>query len=199
MLIVAPFAALLATALGTALGLVGGYFRGTVDEVLGRIVEAFLALPVVIFSALVLVAMGSSRLTVVLAVGIPLSAIVARSVRAAVLTERELEYVDAARVRGESAAHIMFREILSNTHGVVVVEFTVRFAYAIFAIANLGFIGVGVRPPAPDWGQQVLEHYFLLGADLLGGWVVLFPVLAIVSLVVGASLIADGVTAVFER
>lgn len=175
MLVVAPLAALLATVLGTAVGLVSGYFRGTVDELLGRIIEAFLALPVVIFSALVLVSMGSSRLTIVLAVGIPLAAIVARSVRAAVLAERELEYIEAARVRGENGAHIMFREILPNTFGVVVVEFTVRFAFAIFAIANLGFIGVGVRPPTPDWGQQVLEHYFLLGADLLGGWVVLFP------------------------
>lgn len=171
MLIVAPLAALLATALGTALGLVSGYFRGTGDEVLGRIVEAFLALPVVIFSALVLVAMGSSRLTIVLAVGIPLAAIVARSVRAVVLAERELEYIEAARVRGENAAHIMLREILPNTLGVVVVEFTVRFAFAIFAIANLGFIGVGVRTPAPDWGSRSWSATSCSGRICwAGGW-----------------------------
>ena len=199
MLIVAPLATLLATAVGTTLGLVSGYFRGVVDEILGRIIEAFLALPVVIFAALVLVALGGSRLTIILAVGTSLSPIVARTVRAAVITEREQEYIDAARVRGENAAYIMSREILPNVLGVVVVEFTVRFAYATFAIANLSFIGVGVQPPAPDWGRQVLEHYFLLGSGFLGGWAVLFPALGIVSLVVGVSLVADGVTAVLEH
>jgi peptide/nickel transport system permease protein len=199
MLIVAPLATLVATALGTAVGLAGGYFRGAVDAVLGRLMEAFLALPVVIFSALILVGVGSSRLTIAFAVGVPLAAFVARSVRAAVLSEREEEYIDAARVRGEGAAHIMFREILPNVAPVIVVEFTVRFAFATFAIANLGFIGVGVARPAPDWGRQVLEHYFLLGSGFLGGWVVLFPVLAIVSLVVGVSLIADAVTTAFDR
>jgi len=199
MLIVAPLATLLATALGTALGLVAGYLRGAVDEVLSRILEAFLALPVVIFAALLLVSLGGSRLAIILAVGIPLAPLIARSVRAAVLIEREQDYIEAARVRGETAAYTLFREILPNVLPVVLVEFTVRFANATFAIASLSFIGVGVRPPAPDWGRQVLEHYFLLGSGFLGGWAVLFPVLGVVSLVVGISLIADGVAAMYER
>jgi peptide/nickel transport system permease protein len=175
MLVMAPSAALLATVLGTTLGLVAGYVRGAVDDVLSRIFEMFLTLPVVIFASLVLVAVGSSRLSIVVAVALPISPIVARSVRAAVLTERELEYVDAARARTEKAAYIMFREILPNVRAVVLVEFIVRLAYAVFAIATLSFIGVGVQPPTPDWGRQIFEHYSLLGGGLLGGWAVLFP------------------------
>ena len=199
MLILAPTAALLATVLGTTLGLVAGYFRGAADDVLSRLFEVFLALPVVVFASVVLVALGSSRAAIIVAVAIPISPIVARSVRAAVLAERELEYVDAARVRTENAAYVMFREILPNVRAVVLVEFIIRLAFAVFAIATLGFIGVGVQPPTPDWGRQIFEHYSLLGGGLLGVWAVLFPVAAIATLVVGISLIVDGVTEVVER
>jgi peptide/nickel transport system permease protein len=199
LLILAPSAALLATVVGTALGLVTGFRRGAVDDVLSRVLEAMLALPVVIFGSVLLAALGSSWLSIVVAVAIPLSPIVARSVRAAVLAERELEYIDTARTRTESSAYIMVREVLPNVRAVVLVEFVVRLAFAVFAIATLGFIGVGVQPPTPDWGRQIFEHYSLLGGGLLGFWAVLFPVIAIASLVVGISLIVDGVTEVTDR
>src|SRR3954468_19627801 len=199
LLVLAPAAALLATVLGTALGLVTVFLRGVVDDVLSRAFEALLALPVVVFGSTLLVALGSSRAAIVVAVGIPLAPIVARSVRAAVLSERELEYVDAARTRTESTAYIMVREILPNVRGVVLVEFVVRVAYAVFAIATLGFIGIGVQPPTPDWGRQIFEHYSLLGGGLLGVWAVAFPVVAIASLVTGISLIVDGVAEVIDR
>jgi peptide/nickel transport system permease protein len=199
LLILAPAAALLATVVGTALGLVTGFLRGVVDDVLSRLLEALLALPVVIFASVLVAALGSSPPAIILAVAIPLSPIVARSVRAAVLAERELEYIDAARTRTESNAHIMVREILPNVRAVVLVEFVVRLAYAVFAIATLGFIGVGIQPPTPDWGRQIFEHYPLLGGGLLGAWAVAFPVLAIASLVIGISLIVDGMTEVFDR
>jgi peptide/nickel transport system permease protein len=93
----------------------------------------------------------------------------------------------------------MFRENLPNVRAVVAVEFIIRLAHAIFAIATLSFIGVGVQPPTPDWGRQIFEHYSLLGGGLLRIWAVLFPVLAIATFVVGISLIADGVTEVVER
>jgi peptide/nickel transport system permease protein len=198
-LVLAPAAALLATVVGTALGLVTGFLRGVVDDVLSRMFEALLALPVVVFGSTLLAALGSSRPAIVVAVGIPLSPIVARSVRAAVLAERELEYIDAARIRTESTGYIMVREVLPNVRAVVLVEFVVRLAFAVFAIATLGFIGLGVQPPTPDWGRQIFEHYSLLGGGLLGGWAVLFPVLAIASLVIGISLIVDGVTEVIDR
>jgi peptide/nickel transport system permease protein len=199
MLILAPAAALAATVIGTALGLVAGYLRGVVDDVLSRAFEAFLALPVVVFGSALLAALGSSRPAIILAVAVPLSPIVARSVRAAVLAERDLEYIDAAKVRTESTAYIMVCEVLPNIRAVVLVEFVVRLAYAVFAIATLSFIGVGVQPPTPDWGRQIFEHYSLLGGSLLGGWAVAFPVVAIATLVVGISLIVDGVTEVVDR
>jgi peptide/nickel transport system permease protein len=115
-----------------------------------------------------------------------------------VLAERELEYIEAARIRTESTAYIMVREVLPNVRAVVLVEFVVRLAFAVFAIATLGFIGLGIQPPTPDWGRQIFEHYPLLGGGLLGGWAVLFPVVAIASLVIGISLIVDGVTEVID-
>ncbi len=199
LLILAPSTALLATVIGAALGLVTGFLRGAVDDVLSRVLEAMLAMPVAIFASVLLAALGSSRLAIIVAVAIPLSPIVARSVRAAVLAERELEYIDAARTRTESAAYIMVCEVLPNVRAVVIVEFVVRLAYAVFAIATLGFIGLGIQPPTPDWGRQIFEHYSLLGNGLLGIWAVLFPVIAIASLVTGISLIVDGLTEVLDR
>ena len=102
-LVVAPLAALLGTVLGTALGLVTGYFRGVTDDVIMRVVDAFLAIPVVIIGLLALTALGPSRLSVIVVIGIVFTPIIARTVRAAVLTERELEYVEAARLRNERA------------------------------------------------------------------------------------------------
>lgn len=196
-LVVAPLATLLGTALGTALGLLTGYFRGLVDDVVMRLVDAFLALPIVILGLLSLVALGASRVTVILVIGIVFAPIIARTVRAAVLSERELDYVAAARLRSERAPYIMFAEILPNVAAPILVEFTVRLGYAIFAIATLSFLGFGIQPPAPDWGLQISEHYGLISAGYW--WPTLFPALAIATLVVGVNLIADGITHVFER
>ena len=197
MLIVAPLATILATVLGTALGLVTGYFRGIVDDVLSRIIEAFLALPVIIMGLLVAVALGPSKTTLILTIGILFAPIISRTVRAAVLTERELEYVSAARLRNERTPYILFGEILPNVMGPIIVEFTVRLGYAIFTAAGLSFLGFGIPAPAPDWGLQVYEHYGVISGGFW--WPVLFPSLAIASLVIGVNLIADGVASAFER
>jgi peptide/nickel transport system permease protein len=197
-IIVVSFAAtVLGTVVGTALGLVTGYFRGVVDDVLGRIIEAFLALPVVLVGILALVSLGPSNLTIIVVVGLVFTPIIARTVRAAVLSERELEYVAAARLRNEGTPYILFAEILPNVMGPVLVEFTVRLGYAIFVVATLSFLGVGVQPPAPDWGLQVLDHYGLISGGYW--WPVLFPAAAIATLVIGVNLMADGLTQAFER
>jgi peptide/nickel transport system permease protein len=196
-LIVAPLATILATVVGTALGLVTGYFRGAVDDVLSRIIEAFLALPVIIMGLLVAVALGPSKTTLILTIGILFAPVISRTVRAAVLTERELDYVPAARLRNERSPYILFGEILPNVTGPIIVEFTVRLGYAIFVAAGLSFLGFGIPPPAPDWGLQVSEHYGVISGGYW--WPVLFPSLAIASLVIGVNLIADGVASVFER
>lgn len=196
-LIVAPLAALLGVTAGTLLGLVMGYYRGLVDDVLSRIVEAFLALPVILVALLTLVVLGTSPLVVVFVVGILFTPIVARTVRSAVLTERELDYVTAARIRGESGLFILSREIFPNVLGPTVVEMTVRFGYAIFTVATLSFLGVGLQPPSPDWGLSVSEEY----KNMIAGtwWPTLFPALAIASTVIAVNLIADSLQSVLNE
>jgi peptide/nickel transport system permease protein len=196
-LIVAPLACLLGTVLGTALGLITGYFRGTVDDILSRIIDAFLAVPVVIVALVALVALGPSKINVIIVIGIVFTPVIARTVRAAVLTEREYEYVAAARLRNERTPYILFAEILPNVAGPVLVEFTVRLGYAIFTLATLSFIGLGIQPPAPDWGLQIFQHYGLISGGYW--WPVLFPAGAIASLVIGVNLLSDGISQAFER
>ena len=196
-LIMAPLATILGTVLGTTLGLITGYFRGAVDDVLSRIIDAFLALPIVIVALLAVVSLGPSNVTVVCVVGLVFAPVIARTVRAAVLGEREMDYVAAARLRNERTSYVLFAEILPNVMGPVMVEFTVRLGYAVFTIATLSFLGFGVSPPSPDWGLQVAEHYGLINGGFW--WTVLFPALAITSLVIAVNLVADGVTQAFER
>ncbi len=121
-LTVAPLATLLGTVAGTALGLFTGYFRGIVDDVVSRILEAFMAIPVVIVALLAIVALGTSKTTVVIVIGLSFAPLIARTVRSAVLAERELDYVAAAQLRHESALHIMFVEILPNVVPPILVE-----------------------------------------------------------------------------
>ncbi len=196
-LIVAPLATILGTVIGTALGLVTGYFRGGVDNILSRFIDAFLALPTVIIGLLAIVSLGPSRWTVILVIAVVFAPIIARTVRAAVLQEREMEYVSAAQLRNERTSYILFAEILPNVMGPVMVEFTVRLGYAIFTVATLSFLGFGIQPPAPDWGLQVFEHYGLISGGYW--WPVLFPSLAIATLVIGVNMMADGIAKAFER
>ncbi|MGZ9159880.1 MAG: ABC transporter permease [Candidatus Limnocylindrales bacterium] len=196
-LIVAPMAAILGVVAGTLLGLIMGYYRGIVDDVLSRLVEAFLALPVILVALLTLVVLGSSSFVVVAVVGILFTPIVARTVRSAVLSERQLDYVTAARLRGESGLFILSREIFPNVLGPTVVELTVRFGYAIFTVATLSFLGVGIQPPSADWGLSVSDEY----SNMISGvwWPTLFPALAIASTVVAVNLIADSLQSVLNE
>ena len=125
-LTVAPLATLLATVAGTALGLFTGYFRGIADDIVSRVLEAFMAIPVVIVALLAIVALGTSKATVIVVIGLSFAPIIARTVRSAVLAERELDYVAAAQLRHESAFHTMFVEILPNVIPPILVETTVR-------------------------------------------------------------------------
>jgi peptide/nickel transport system permease protein len=195
--VVAPISALVGVVFGTLIGLVMGFYRGIVDDLLSRVVEAFLSLPVTLVALLTLVVLGPSKRTVIGVVGLLFAPIVARTVRAAVLAERELEYVQAARLRGETGPFIMTREILPNITGPIIVELTVRIGYAIFTISTLSFLGVGLQPPSPDWGLMISEEYSMI----INGywWPVLFPSLAIASLVIASNLIADALQAVLQR
>lgn len=196
-LTIAPLATLVGTFAGTALGLAVGYFGGWLDNLIGRLIDALLALPLVVLALAALAALGASNAAVVLVIGLTFTPITARTVRAAVFTERHLDYVDAAQLRGERAPYIMFVEILPNILPPIMVEATVRLGYAIFAVATLSFLGFGIQPPSADWGLALSESYSLM----TGGawWTVVFDAAAIASLVVGVNLIADSVQGVFER
>ncbi len=195
-LTVAPLATLLGTVCGTALGLIAGYNKGWIDEALSRIIEAFLALPLVIVALLALVALGPSKPTVIMVIGLSFTPLIARTVRAAVISERGLDYVLTARLRLESVFHIMFVEILPNIVPSILVEATVRLGYAIFAVATLSFLGFGIAPPSPDWGLSVAANYGLIGGGFW--WTVLFDAGAIASLVIGFNLFSDGLGAAFH-
>lgn len=193
-MVVAALATLLGTVLGTSIGLVQGYFLGAVDSFIGRFVEAVLALPVVIVTFLFVVALGPSAPTLIIVIGLVFGLLIARTVRTAVLQERGLEYIAAARLRDESNVHIMFVEMLPNVLGPILVEFTVRLGYAIFTVATLSFLGFGIQPPTPDWGADIANSAQYLAAGYW--WQTLFPALAIASLVVAINLIADSIEAV---
>jgi peptide/nickel transport system permease protein len=193
---VAPLATALGVTLGVMLGMVTGYFRGIVDDLVGRIVDALLALPLVIIALLALTALGASNTTVVVVIGFIFAPLVARTVRAAVLAERDLDYVPAAALRNEPAIYILCVEILPNVVAPIVVEATVRLGYSIFAVATLSFIGFGIQPPSPDWGLAVSESYGLINGGVW--WPVLFNTLAIASLVIGVNLAADGIRSVAD-
>jgi peptide/nickel transport system permease protein len=190
-LIITPLATIIGTVLGTALGLAMGYLGGTFDLLTSRVVEAFLALPFVIIALLFVAAVGPSLAGITVIIGLVFTPLIARTVRAAVLVERHQDYVSASRLLGENPARVMFGEILPNVMPAVVVEFTVRLAYAIFAVATLSFLGLGVQPPTPDWGTDIAANY----SGLLAGywWQTLFPALAIASLVIAVALIADSI------
>ena len=195
-MITAPLATLLGTLVGTALGLVMGYFRGIVDEVVSRFVEAFLALPLVVTGILGVIALGESNTTLILIIGIVFAPLIARTVRAAVLLERELDYVSAARLRGETSLYIMFIEILPNVLAPIIVEFTVRLGYAVFTIVTLSFLGFGIQPPSSNWGLDISTNFGQVAAGYW--WEVLFDALAIASLVIGVNLLANSIESALE-
>ncbi|HEX6287127.1 MAG TPA: ABC transporter permease, partial [Acidimicrobiia bacterium] len=189
-------ATVLGTVLGTIIGLVIGYFGGIVDDAISRILDAFLSIPLVITGMIALAALGPNTLGVIIVIGLVFTPIIAKTVRAAVLGERQLDYVTAAKLRKENSLYILFVEILPNVFSVVIVEFTVRLGYAIFTVLALSFLGFGVEPQTPDWGKDIFDHYGFLTGNIW--WPVLFPALAIASLVVGVNLLADAISQVYE-
>jgi peptide/nickel transport system permease protein len=195
-LVVTFLATLLGTVCGTALGLAMGYFGGVLDLFASRVVEAVLALPSVIVAFLFIVALGPSTVTLVIVIGFIFTPLIARTVRAAVLAERDLDYLPAARLLGASAWSVMFVEILPNVLPAILVEFSVRLGYAIFAVATLSFLGFGIQPPTPDWGSDIAANYGVLAAGYW--WETLFPALAIASLIVAVNLITDSMEQVMS-
>jgi peptide/nickel transport system permease protein len=195
-LTVAPAATVLGVVGGILVGLFTGFYRGIADDIIMRIVDSLLAFPLIIIAVLVISILGPSVTNVILVIGIVFTPIVARTVRTAVLVEREREYVAAARLLGNSGPYIMFAEILPNITGPVAVEVTIRLGYAIFTSATLSFLALGIQQPSPDWGLTIsIGRAYLQIAP----WEVLFPAAALATLIVAVNLIADGLRQVLEE
>jgi peptide/nickel transport system permease protein len=188
-LTVAPLAALCAYVVGAPLGLMAGYYGGYVDAVISRLCDIILAFPIIILYVILIANIGPSPLNVVLAVVLASSPGIARIVRGLTLEQRQLDYVAAAELRRENALYIMFVELLPNCRGPLITDFCLRVGYTIITIGILGFLGLGLPPPDPDWGTMVKEGTAVI---IVRPHISLFPAFAIISLVLGFNLLADG-------
>ncbi len=175
---------------GAALGLLSGYKGGWVDEITMRLLDAMMSIPVILLYLIIVAAIGASAVNVVLAITIVGTPGMARLVRGLTLDIRTRDYVRAAETRGESIWFIMFVEILPNAKGPIIIDAMLRMGYAIFAMGTLGFLGLGLPPPSPDWGSMVSKGREFILSD--SPWAALWPSLAIASLVIGLNLLADG-------
>lgn len=174
---------------GVVIGLFSGYFGKTIDEVLMRLMDVMMSFPSLLLAMLILSTLGSNRINVMIGIAVVFTPRVARVVRSVTLGLAQLEFVDAARTRGDSPVYIVFREILPNAWTPIVVEASIRLSYAILLATSLGFLGLGVQPPTPDWGLMINEgRQFMQRAP----WMVFFPAAAISTAVIGANLFADG-------
>lgn len=180
---------LLAVLLGTGIGLFSGYQGGWLDEVIFRFFDSLLAMPALLLALLLLGTVGPSRYSVLIVIIVVYTPIVGRVARSVALGTKTKGFVEAARIRGESLGYILFREILPSALPALAVEAALRFSYAIFLVASLGFLGVGVQPPSPNWGLMVSEARTYA---TLTPWALYFPAAAISLLVIGVNLMADG-------
>lgn len=176
--------------LGAILGLVSGYRGGWTDEIIMRLLDAMMSIPIILLYLIIVTAIGASAVNVVFAIAIVGTPGVARLVRSLTLDIKTRDFVRAAETRGEDMIYILIREILPNAKGPIIIDAMLRVGYAIFAMGTLGFLGLGLPPPSPDWGSMVSKgrEFILSGSP----WAALWPSLAIASLVIGLNLLADG-------
>ena len=206
---IAGFGTLIAVVVGTFIGLFIGYQGGWVDELTSRLIDALLAMPALLIALVILGVIrnlefeeGSLQATladnsVLLVIALVYVPIVARVVRSSTLDIKTREFVQAAQIRGESRLYIIFREIFPSVIPALVVEASLRFSYAIFLVASLGFLGVAARPPSPDWGLMVNENRG--GLYDLTPWALEYPAAAIAVLVIGVNLMSDGIRRAVQK
>jgi len=183
-------------ALGALLGLNAGYRGGWWDQVIMQVLDALIAFPSIVLYLVVIAALGRGDLVVIFAIGITGAPGVARLARSLALDIKTRDYIRAAETRGENVWFVMFREILPNARGPLLVDAMLRVGYAIFAIGTLGFLGIGLPPPDPDWGNMVNEARRNIFSNPLA---VVWPALAISTLVIGLNLFADGLSEEMSR
>ena len=195
-LIYAPLATGCAYAVGIIMGLAAGYHRGWWDTILSRIGDVILSFPVLVLYIIVIATFGASGLNIVIAITFASAPGIMRIVRGLTLDLRNRDYVAASQTRGESSFFIMLVEILPNARGPLIVDACVRLGYVIITIGVLGFLGLGLPPPNPDWGGMVNEGRSMA---MIFPHMTIFPCVAISSLVLGFNLLADGLREVSLR
>ncbi len=174
---------------GGALGAIAGFFGKWVDELIMRVMDVMLCLPDMLLAIAIVAAFGGSVVNMILAIGISRIPRFARIVRSSVLTVRDMEYVEAARAIGARNGTIILRHILLNCMGPIIVQITLIFASSILAISSLSFLGLGIKPPAPEWGNMLAA-----GRNNMRdyGYLVLAPGLAIFLSIFSLNLLGDG-------
>ena len=182
-------ATLLSTAAGSLVGIVSGYVGGRIDDLIMRATDSFMAIPNLLLAMLIITVLGPSTTNAVLAVAVSFTPSMARIARSVTLSVRTRDFVHAAVARGEGAAYIVIREILPNVVAPVVIESSIRVAFAIMIGATLSFLGLGAQPPASDWGLMVSEARSFMFRN---PWLVVWPSLAIGSVAIGFNLFGDG-------
>jgi peptide/nickel transport system permease protein len=196
-LTLAPLAVFIALLVGGTLGLLAGYYGGVVDEIVMRILDALLAFPQILLYLVIIAALGPSAVNVLLAITIAGAPGIARLVRSLTLDIKTRDYIAAAQTRGEHPLFIMFVEILPNARGPIIIDAMLRVGYAVFAIGTLGFLGLGLPPPSPDWGSIVNSGRRFIQSG--HPWDALWGSLATAMLVVGLNLMADGLSEEMQR
>ena len=195
-LFLAPTSVLLGILAGAPLGLASGYVGGRLDAVIMRGVDILLSFPTLLIYILIITSIGSSAIIVVIAIALGSVPPITRIVRSLTLDERTKDYVNAARLRGERRRYILLREILPNVSGPIIVDSCIRVGYAIMAIGSLGFLGLGIPPPTPDWGGMINEgRKWIFSMP----WMVVAPAAALSSVVIGLNLLADGIREIAQQ
>jgi len=186
---VAMIGVLGAVLIGTFFAVSAAYIGGYYDDVVMRIVDTKLSIPGILFVALFVVGFGRSVTVLTIVIGLSYFPGAVRTIRAQAMTQVPLAYVKAARLRGESALSVIFRELTPNVVEVIVVEFAIRTSSAILIVSALSFLGLGISPPTPDWGLMVSEG---VNQIYQAPWLILFPAFFISTLVVGLNFASDG-------
>lgn len=195
-LLYAPLATFCAYLVGIPMGLAAGYRRGITDDILSFVANVILSFPVLVLYILIIATIGASGTNIVIAVTFASAPGIMRIVRGLVLDLRNREYVFAAETRGESPWRIMLVEILPNARGPLIVDACLRLGYVVITIGTLGFLGLGLPPPNPDWGGMVSENRQIA---MFMPHVAIYACIAISSLVLGFNLLADGLREVSLR
>jgi peptide/nickel transport system permease protein len=189
-MLLAPISVILGILIAAPLGLVSGYVGGWLDTLIMRGCDILMSFPTLLIYILIITSFGPSALIVVISISLGSVPPITRIVRSLVLDVRTKDYVSAARLRGERRRYILLREILPNVSGPIIVDTCIRVGYAIMGIGTLGFLGLGIPPPTPDWGGMINEGRQWI---FLMPWTVMAPAAALSSIVIALNLFADGI------